>query len=53
MAVAQVWKSTKFAIERSQGKTPAGAALVVCWEELAEMLVWVARWGDGGLGGDL
>ena len=22
MAVAQVWKSTKFAIERSQGKTP-------------------------------
>jgi hypothetical protein len=22
MTVAQVWKSTKFAIERSQGKTP-------------------------------
>jgi hypothetical protein len=46
--------ATKEAIERCRVPLEdAGAALVVCWEELAEMLVWVAKSGDGGLGGDL
>jgi hypothetical protein len=41
--------ATKEAIERCRVPLEdAGAALVVCWEELAEMLVWVARSGDDG-----
>ena len=41
--------AAKEAIERCRVPLEdSGVALVVCWEELAEMLVWVARSGDGG-----
>jgi hypothetical protein len=40
--------ATKEAIERCcVPLEDAGVALVVCWEELAEMLVWVAKSEDG------